>query len=89
MTISTYPVHTGVEGYSKQSKVRLKPPASAESGRVDRFVDVVTLSRNNGMNVEITAKNAYTREDLLSPKKSESAPPQSSPVSRPAAANQG
>jgi len=88
MTISTYPVHAGVEAYSKQSKVRLKPLASSEGGRADRFVDVVTLSRNNGMNVETPVKNAYTREDMFPPKKSESVESPTSSMPRPAAANQ-
>ena len=67
MTISTYPVQTGVEAYSKQSKVRLRPAASPEAAGRDRSVDVVELSfRQNTGNIEQPAKNAYTREDLLS-----------------------
>lgn len=71
MTISTYPISAGVEAYSRQSKVRLKADVSAEGANRDRFVDVVDLSWKSEVNIETPAKNAYTREDLLPPKKSE------------------
>jgi hypothetical protein len=71
MTISTYPINAGVEAYSRQSKVRLKAEVSAEGANRDKFVDVVNLSWKNEVKIETPAKNAYTREDLLPPKKSE------------------
>ncbi len=69
MTISTYPINTGVEAYSKQNKVRLRTPVVSESGTKEKFVDVVTISVKTDIHDETPVKNAYTWEDLI-PKKS-------------------
>jgi len=70
MTISTYPINTGIEAYSKQSKVRLRTPVASESDVKEKFVDVVTLSGKTDIHGETPVKNAYTWEDLLAQKKS-------------------
>jgi hypothetical protein len=69
MTVSTYPINTGIEAYNKQSRVRLRTPVVSESGTKEKFVDVVTLSGKSDIHDETPVKNAYTWEDLL-PKKS-------------------
>ena len=50
--------------------MRFRPSALSENEGKEKFVDVVTLSGKSDMRDEAVAKIAYTREDIIRPKKS-------------------
>ena len=64
MTVSAYQIDNVIKAYSKQSKDRLRlDPKTAPLQ--ERYMDVVTLSGNEGLTADTYKKISYNLLDVL------------------------
>lgn len=64
MTISAYQIDNVIKAYSKQSKAKFRLDAKSAPSQ-DRYMDVVTLSGNEGLTADTYKKISYNLLDVL------------------------
>lgn len=65
MTITAYQVHSVLNAYTRQSKVRVSPVKLQEDNAGGKFKDIVSLSGNEENKAEELDKISYNLRDVI------------------------